>query len=107
MALPVAAMIMLAVGLFSNVHTAKGLGIEQIYRAIDVVKNIHISSFVPDNQKPVQEVWIARSSGLYVIKTENECTLCNISDGYEKDQTFRHRHNRTNLIKQLMRWQIL
>ena len=74
-ALPVAAMLMLGVGLFFNVHTAKGLAIEQIYRAIDMVKNIHISSFVPDNQKPVQEVWIARSSGLYVIKTENECTL--------------------------------
>ncbi|MGD0573700.1 MAG: hypothetical protein ABSB11_11875 [Sedimentisphaerales bacterium] len=83
-AIPVAAVIMVAVGLFSTVHTAKGLGIEQIYRAIDAVKNIHISSFVPDKQKPVQEIWIARGSGLYVIKTENECTLWNTSDGVKK-----------------------
>jgi hypothetical protein len=83
-ALPVAAMIMVAIGLFSTVHTAKGLGIEQIYRAIDVVKNIHISSFVPDKQKPVQEIWIARSSGLYVIKTGNECTLWNTSNSVKK-----------------------
>jgi hypothetical protein len=84
MALPVAAVLMVGIGLFFNVHTAKGLAIEQIYRAIDTVKNIHISSFVPDNQKPVQEVWIARSSGLYIIKTGNECMLWNISDGVKK-----------------------
>jgi len=84
MAIPAAAVLMVAVGLFINVHTAKGLGIEQIYRAIDMVKNIHISSFVADSQKPVQEVWIARSSGLYVIKTENECTLWNISNEVKK-----------------------
>ena len=86
MALPVAAVLMVAVGLFINVHTAKGLAIEQIYRAIDMVKNIHISSFVADKQKAVQEVWIARSSGLYVIKTENECTLRNISDRIQKSK---------------------
>jgi hypothetical protein len=75
---------MVGIGLFFNVHTAKGLAIEKIYSAIEMVKNIHISSFAADNQKPVQEVWIARSSGLYVIKTENECTLWNISDGVKK-----------------------
>ncbi len=83
-ALPVAAVLMVGVGLFIDVHTAKGLGIEQIYRAIDMVKNIHISSFVADNQKPAQELWISRSSGLYVIKTENECTLWNTSNGVKK-----------------------
>ena len=82
--LPAAALIMLGAGLFFNVHTAKGLAIEQIYRAIDAVNNIHISSFVPENQKPVQEVWIARSAGLYVIKTENKCTLWDISVGVLK-----------------------
>jgi len=83
-AIPAAALIMLGVGLFFNVPAAKGLGIEQIYRAIDAVKNIHITSFVPDKQKPVQEVWVARSSGLYVTKTENKCTLWDISAGVTK-----------------------
>jgi len=82
-AIPIAAMIMVAV-LFSNVHTAKGLGIEQIYRAIDAVKNIHISSFAPDKQKPVQEIWIGKSTGLYVIKTDNQCTLNDISTRMRK-----------------------
>jgi predicted anti-sigma-YlaC factor YlaD len=83
-ALPAAALIMLGVGLLFNVHTAKGLAIEQIYRAIDMARNIHISRLVPDNQKPVQEVWIARNSGLYVIKTENECTLRDVSNSIQK-----------------------
>ena len=83
-AIPAAAMLMLGVGLFYNVHTAKGLAIEQIYRAIDVVKNIHISSFTPDNRKPLQEVWIARDSGLYVIKTGNECMLNSVSGRIQK-----------------------
>ena len=83
-ALPAAALIMLGVGLFFNVHTAKGLAIEQIYRAIDMVKNIHISTSAPGRQEPAQEVWIARSSGLYVIKTENECTLRDVSNSIQK-----------------------
>jgi hypothetical protein len=95
MAIPAAAVLMVAVGLFINIHTAKALGIEQIYKAIDMVKNIHISSFVADNQKPVQEVWIARSSGLYVIKTENECTLSNISSHIQKKKDLG-----TGIIKQ-------
>ena len=94
-ALPAAALIMLGIGLLFNVPTAKGLAIEQIYRAIDMAKNIHISRFVPDKQKPVQEVWIARSSGLYVIKTGNECTLSNISNRMQKTKDLG-----TGIIKQ-------
>ncbi len=94
-AIPVAAMLMLGVGLFFNVPAAKGLGIEQIYRAIDTVKNIHVSSFVAENQKPAQEVWIARSSGLYVTKTENEYTLRNISSRIQKSKDLG-----TGIIKQ-------
>ena len=94
-AIPAAAMLMLGVGLFFNVPAAKGLGIEQIYRAIDMAKNIHISSFVVDNQKPVQETWIARNSGLYVTKTENDCTLSNISDHIQKSKDLG-----TGIIKQ-------
>ena len=94
-AIPAAALIMLGVGLFFNVPAAKGLGIEQIYRAIDMVKNIHISTFVPDRQESAQEVWIARNSGLYVTKTENECTLSNISNSIQKTKDLG-----TGIIKQ-------
>jgi predicted anti-sigma-YlaC factor YlaD len=94
-ALPAAALIMLGIGLFFNVHTAKGLAIEQIYRAVDAVKNIHITSFVPDKQKAVQEIWTARSSGLYVVKKGNECILWNVSDGVKKTKDLS-----TGIIKQ-------
>jgi hypothetical protein len=94
-ALPAAAMLMLGIGLFYNVHTAKGLAIEQIYRAVDAVKNIHITSFVSDKQKAVQEIWTARSSGLYVVKKENECILWSVSDGVKKTKDLS-----TGIIKQ-------
>ena len=60
-----------------------------------MVKNIHITSIDPDNQKVVQEIWIARGSGLYAIKTGNECTLHNISDRTQKTRDFD-----TGMIKQ-------
>lgn len=94
-AIPAAAMLMLGIGLFFSVHTAKGIAIAQIYRAIDMVKNIHVSSFDPDNQKLVQEIWIGRNSGLYVVKTKNECTLHNISDRMQKTKDLG-----TGMIKQ-------
>lgn len=83
-AIPVAAVIMLAVGLFSSVHTAKGLAIEQIYKAIDTVKNIHISNFNPDTQKLAYEEWISRSGGLDIYKKNNKCTLSDISASIRK-----------------------
>ncbi len=84
MGVAAAALIMLGIGLFYNIHTAKGLPIAKIFSAVDAVRSIHITSFVPENQKPVQEIWIARSSGLYVLKTENECVLWNVSDGVKR-----------------------
>jgi hypothetical protein len=85
-ALPAAAMIMVAAGLFYHVSAAKGLGIERIYRAVDVVKNIHVSSIDPDSQKTVQDIWISRNSGLYVIKTKNQCVLRDINNRIRKDR---------------------
>jgi hypothetical protein len=83
-ALPVAAVIVIAVGLLLNVPAAKALTIEQIYTAIDKVKNIYIATFTPDKQEPVQQIWILRSSQMYATKTKNELTLWNISDGLKK-----------------------
>jgi hypothetical protein len=84
LALPIAAVLMVGIALFYNVYTAKGLGIKQIYNTIDAVKNIHITSFVPENQKPVYEEWRSRSFGLYVLKQQNNCFLYNIYDHTRK-----------------------
>jgi hypothetical protein len=43
----------------------------------------------------VQEVWIARNSGLYVIKTKNECTLSDVSNQIQKTKDLG-----TGIIKQ-------
>jgi hypothetical protein len=83
-ALPAAAVIVVAVGLLLNVPSAKALTINEIYTAIDKVKNIYIATFTPDKQEPVQQIWILRSSEIYATKTENELALWNISDGLKK-----------------------
>jgi len=94
-ALPVAAVIVIAVGLLLNVPSAKALTIEQIYTAIDKVKNIYIATFTPEKQEPVQQIWILRSSQIYATKTENELTLWNISDNLKKTK-----HLDTDMIEQ-------
>jgi hypothetical protein len=110
MALPVAAVLMLGIGLFSAAHTAKGLDIEQIYRAIDTVKNIHLSSFDADTQRLIQEIWISRNYGLHVIKTGNKCVLRDITSGVRKtrnpetgiiDQTLLSSEALTNIAAQI------
>ena len=83
-ALPVAAAIVIAVGLLFYVPSAKAFTIGQIYKAVDTVRNIYISSFVPDRQGPVQQVWISRSSELYVTRTGNELTLWSIAESMQK-----------------------
>jgi hypothetical protein len=83
-ALPVAAVVVVALGLWFNVPSVKALTVGQIYSAIDKVKNIYITSFVPDKQEPVQEQWFLRSNELYVAKVKNEFVLWNIPNKIKK-----------------------
>ena len=83
-AIPVAAVLMLGIGLFYDIHTAKGLPITKIYSAVEMVKNIHLSSFDADNQRLIQEIWISRNYGLHIIKTGNKCVLRDITTGIRK-----------------------
>jgi hypothetical protein len=94
-AIPAAAVLMLGIGLFFNVNPAKGLGLGEIYKAVNAIQNIHITNIDPDNQKTVYEVWIARNSGLYIIKTENECVLRDTYNRIRKDKELD-----TGIIKQ-------
>jgi hypothetical protein len=87
-ALPAAAVLMIGIGLFYNIHTATGLGIEKIYGALEMVKNIHTINIDPDNQSVAQERWIARNAGLYVVKTKNICILSDISARVRKTKDF-------------------
>ena len=83
-ALPIAAVIVIAFSLLYSLPSAKALTIEQIYTAIDKVKNIYIASFAPDKREPIQEICISRSEELYFTKTANEFMLWNVPDNVRK-----------------------
>jgi hypothetical protein len=79
-----AAIILIAVALFFNIPTAKATAIEQIYKAIEKVKNVYISKFVPDKTEPIQEKWVSRALNIYMTKTGKQLVLRDIPNGVRK-----------------------
>lgn len=71
-----AAIILIAVGLFLPV--AKAVNLDQIYNALERIKNVCITAFAPGESKPTQEMWISRELKVKMFKTETECVLLDI-----------------------------
>jgi len=74
-AIVTAAVISIAAALFFNMPAAKAVTIDQIYKALEKVKNVYISSFVPDKEEPIQEQWVSRTFKIQQIKTKKESVL--------------------------------
>ena len=83
-AVAVAAVILIAVALFFNIPTAKAVAIDQIYEAIEKVKNVYIASFVANKREPVQEKWVSRALNIYMTKTGKQLVLRDIPNGVRK-----------------------
>lgn len=81
-----AAIILIAAALVFNIPTAKAVTIDEIYRAIEKVKNVYISSFVPDKTKPIQEKWVSRTLNIYMTKTGEQWVLWDIANGLRKSK---------------------
>ena len=79
-----AAVILIAAALLLNMPTAKAVTLERIYKAIERVKNVYISSFIPDKKEPVQEQWVSRTLNVNIIKTEKESVLWDIANKVKK-----------------------
>ncbi len=82
----VAAVILIGFALLLNTPTAKAVTIEQIYKAIEKVKNVYISSFVPDKSEPTQERWVSRTLNIYMTKTKLQWVLQDIANGLRKSK---------------------
>ncbi|MHC4686182.1 MAG: hypothetical protein ACYTEW_17965 [Planctomycetota bacterium] len=70
-----AAVILVTVALLLNTPSAKAVTIEGIYKAIEKIKNVHISSFVPDKTEPIQEKWVSQTLNIYMTKTGKELVM--------------------------------
>jgi len=82
----VAAVMLIGLALLFNTPAAKAVTIEQIYKAIEKVRNVYISSFVPDKTEPTQELWASRVSNVYMIKTKSQWVLWDIANDLRKSK---------------------
>jgi len=74
-AVAAAAVILIGVALFLSVPTARAVTIDEIYKALEKVKNVYIATIVPNNKEPIQERWISRTLNIHKIKTKDESVL--------------------------------
>ena len=63
------AVILIGFALLLNTPSAKAVTLEQIYKAVDSVKNVYISSFKVGGSEPTQEEWISQTLNIYMTKT--------------------------------------
>ncbi len=79
-----AAVILVTVALLLNAPTAKAVTLESIYNALGKVKNVYISSFVPDKTEPTQEKWISQTLNTYITKTGKLLVLWDLENKLRK-----------------------
>jgi len=77
-AVAAATVILIAVALFLSTQTAKAVTIDQIYKAIEKVKNVHISKFALDKTNPIEDRWVSRTLNIAMSKTKKHLVLWDI-----------------------------
>ncbi len=73
----VAAVVLSAMFIYSP--KVKALSLSQLYNSLENANNVHVSSFVPDIEKPVQEQWVSRSFKMNISKIHDIITLVDIN----------------------------
>jgi hypothetical protein len=84
--LAAAAVILVAVALFFTTRTAKAVTIDQIYKALEKVKNVYIASFVPGKAEPTHEKWVSRTLNVYMTRTERQLVIWDIANKLRKTE---------------------
>jgi hypothetical protein len=70
--LAAAAVIAIGLALLLNSPAAKAVTLDQVYMAVEKVRNVYVSRFVPDKAEPYQEMWVSRSMNIYMISNTSE-----------------------------------
>ncbi len=77
-----AAVLLIGFTLLLNTSSAKAVTIEQIYRALEIVKNVHILKSVPGKTglltKITEEKWVSRTLNVSMSKTEQGFVLWDV-----------------------------
>ncbi|UCG59830.1 MAG: hypothetical protein JSU70_09970 [Phycisphaerales bacterium] len=76
-----AAVIIIASAVFFSTSATGATALDEIYRAIEDIKNVHIATSVPGQSEPIQEKWVSRTMNAYMTKTGSEFVLWDLSNG--------------------------
>jgi len=79
-----AAVILIAAALFVSIPTTKAVTVEQIYKAIERIRNVYIAKFDPDREEPKQGLWVSMELNIYMAKAGDEMVLWDIGNGLKK-----------------------
>lgn len=79
-----AAVILIALALFFSIPAAKAMNLGQIYEALEKVKNVCISSFVPGKTEPIRKEWVSRGLNIRLQKTQEQVVLFDLQNRIRK-----------------------
>ena len=81
--LAAAAVIVIGLALLFNSPAAKAVSFEQIYRAIENVRNVYITTFT-GKMELTQERWVSRPLNIYMTKAGEESALFDLTNKVRK-----------------------
>jgi len=81
-----AAVILIGAVLLLNTPAAKALTIGEVYNAIAKIRNVYVAKFVSGKEELVQELWVSRTSNIYMTKAAGELVLWDIRNGVRKSK---------------------
>jgi hypothetical protein len=82
----VAAAVLLMATLLLKGPVAKAVDLGQIYGALERIKNVCLTAFVPGKAKPIQEIWISQALDIKMSKAGTECALWDLKGKSKKSR---------------------
>ncbi|HUW17926.1 MAG TPA: hypothetical protein VMW16_01335 [Sedimentisphaerales bacterium] len=54
---------------------AQAMGLAEVYKALERMKNVYIATFYQDESNPTQQIWISRTLNVKLFKAGTQCVL--------------------------------
>ncbi len=81
-----AVLILTGILLFINSPVTKAAYLGHIYEALKQIKNVYLTTFVPEKATPAQQIWISQELNIKMFKTEKQCVLWDIKGKSKKSK---------------------
>ncbi len=79
-----AAIILIGILILFSVPAAKAVDLSQIYEALEKIRNVCISRFVPDKAEPIQERWVSRTFACRLTRNNKRFVLWDFANSVKK-----------------------